>query len=50
MSYKMQLEENSTKALQDMAKVATKPWYKKAEFWIGIIANAIALAAFIRTF
>lgn len=41
MSYKMQLEENSTKALQDIAKVATKPWYKKAEFWIGIIVAAL---------
>lgn len=50
MSYKMQLEENSTKALQDMARVATKPWYKKAEFWIGIVANTIALVALVRTF
>ena len=24
-----------------------KPWYKKAEFWIGIIANVIALGALI---
>ena len=46
----MQLEEKNTKALEDMAKVATKPWHKKLELWIGIVANAIALIALIRTF
>ncbi len=28
-----------------MANEMTKPWYKKVEFWIGIIANIIALGA-----
>lgn len=50
MSILLESKENSARALQDIAKVATKPWYKKAEFWIGLFANAIALAALIRTF
>ena len=35
----------SAQALKTMANEMTKPWYKKVEFWIGIIANIIALGA-----
>ncbi|MDO8590927.1 MAG: hypothetical protein Q7R65_03025 [bacterium] len=35
----------SAQALKTMASEMTKPWYKKAEFWIGIFANVIALGA-----
>jgi len=34
-------------ATTKMANEVSKPWYKKAEFWIGIIANLIALSALI---
>lgn len=37
----------SAEALKAMAKEATKSWYKKPEFWIGITANVIALGALI---
>ncbi len=37
----------SAQALKTMASEMTKPWYKKAEFWIGIIANVIALGALV---
>ncbi len=50
MGFKLQQIEKQTTALQNMAEVATKPLYKKAEFWIGVIANIIALLALIRTF
>jgi len=33
----------SAQALKTMADEMTKPWYRKVEFWIGIIANIIAL-------
>lgn len=35
--------EATTKAADEM----TKSWYKKPEFWIGIVANLIALGALI---
>lgn len=37
----------SAQALKTMANEMTKPWYKKVEFWIGIIANIIALGALV---
>lgn len=37
----------SAQALKDMAEEAKKPWYKKVEIWIGIIANIIALCALV---
>lgn len=37
----------SAEALKTIANEVRKPWYKKAEFWIGIIANAIALGALV---
>jgi hypothetical protein len=37
----------SSQALKSIAGEVAKPWYLKPEFWIGIIANAIALAALI---
>lgn len=33
----------SAEALKTLAKETSKPWYKKAEVWIGVIANAIAI-------
>ena len=36
-----------TEALKTMAKEASKPWYLKAEAWIGIVANVIALGALV---
>lgn len=35
----------TAQALKTIANEATRPWYKKAEFWIGIVANMIALGA-----
>ncbi len=43
MGMKERYWEATTKAANEM----TKPWYKKPEFWIGIIANVIALGALI---
>ena len=37
----------SAEALKTLAKEATKPWHKKPEFWIVIVANLIALGALI---
>ena len=37
----------SAEALKNVAKEVTKFWYKKPEFWIGIIANIIALGALV---
>lgn len=37
----------TAQALKTMANEITKPWYKKPEFWIGIIANLFALGALI---
>lgn len=38
-------KNETAQALKTMANEITKPWYKKAEFWIGIFANIIALGA-----
>ena len=43
MKYKI----DTTEALKTIANESIKPWYKKAEFWIGIIANLIALGALV---
>lgn len=43
MGMKERYWEATTKAAGEMIK----PWYKKPEFWIGIIANMIALGALI---
>jgi hypothetical protein len=37
----------SAEALKTIAKETSKPWYKKVEIWIGIIANIIALFALV---
>lgn len=37
----------SAQALETLAREATKPWHNKPEFWIGIVANIIALGALI---
>jgi hypothetical protein len=37
----------SAQALKTIANEVSKPWYRKAEFWIGIIANIIALGALV---
>src|SRR3989344_5369028 len=43
----MGMKERYWEATTKAANEITKPWYKKAEFWIGIIANVIALGALI---
>ncbi|MBI4065797.1 hypothetical protein HY412_01205 [Candidatus Kaiserbacteria bacterium] len=35
----------TAQAIKTIANEATKQWYKKAEFWIGVVANIIALGA-----
>ena len=40
----------SAEALKKIANEYTKPWYKKGEYWIGIVANVIAIIALLRTF
>jgi len=37
----------SAEALKTLAKEATRPWFKKPEYWIGILANLIALGALV---
>lgn len=37
----------SAEALKAIAKETAKPWYKKAEVWIGVSANVIAFSALI---
>ena len=37
----------SAEALKTIAKEAAKPWHKKPEFWIGVVANVIALGALV---
>ena len=44
----MESKIKSARALETMAKGATKPWYKKGEYWIGIIANVIAIMALLK--
>ncbi len=39
---------DSAEALKTMANEVAKPWYKKAEFWIGIIANILAIIALLK--
>ena len=41
------MKERYWEATTKMANEVSKPWYKKPEFWIGIIANLIALCALI---
>lgn len=43
----MEWKIKSAESLQTLANQATKPWYRKPEFWIGIIANIIALGALV---
>ena len=43
----MGMKERYWEATTKAANEITKPWYKKAEFWIGIVANIIALSALI---
>ena len=43
----MGMKERYWEATTKMANEVSKPWHKKAEFWIGIIANIIALGALI---
>lgn len=43
----MGIREKYWEATTKMANEVSKPWYRKAEFWIGIIANLIALIALI---
>lgn len=43
MGAKERYWEATTKAANELAK----SWYKKPEFWIGIVANVIALSALI---
>jgi len=38
----------SAEALKTIARESTKPWYKKGEYWIGIIANIIAIIALLK--
>jgi hypothetical protein len=38
----------SAEALKTIAKEATRPWYKKGEYWVGIVANIIALIALFK--
>ena len=33
------------RSIKKLAMEATKPWHKKPEVWIGIVANVIALGA-----
>lgn len=32
---------DSAEALKTIANESVKPWYKKGEYWFGIIANSI---------
>ncbi len=41
----MGMKERYWEATTRAANEIIKPWYTKPEFWIGIIANMIALAA-----
>ena len=43
----MGMKERYWEATTKMANEVSKAWYKKAEFWIGIIANLIALSALV---
>lgn len=40
-------KERSQEAIIKIAGEYTKPWHKKGEYWIGIIANLIAVGALI---
>lgn len=37
----------SAEALKTMAKEASKPWYKKVEFWMAAVANILAVIALL---
>ena len=41
------MKERYWEATTKAANKITKPWYKKPEFWIGIVANMIAFGALI---
>lgn len=43
----MEWKIKGSEAQQTIAKEITKPWYRKFEVWIGIVANIIALCALI---
>ena len=43
----MGMKEKYWESTTKMADEIIKPWYKKVEFWIGIIANLIAFCALI---
>ena len=38
----------SAEALKKIAGEYTKSWYKKGEYWVGIIANIIAIIALFK--
>lgn len=38
----------SAEALKSIEKEYTKPWYKKGEYWVGIVANIIAIIALLK--
>jgi hypothetical protein len=35
-------------ALKTIASEVAKPWYKKGEYWVGIVANIIAMIALLK--
>ena len=41
----MGIRERYWEATTKAANEIIKPWFKKPEFWIGIVANVIALGA-----
>jgi len=43
----MGMKERYWEATTKMANEVTNPWYKKPEFWIGIMGNIIALGALV---
>ncbi|MEK6880252.1 MAG: hypothetical protein AABY22_11615 [Nanoarchaeota archaeon] len=43
----MSLKAKSQEAVIKIANEYTKPWYRKGEYWVGIIANLIAVGALV---
>ena len=43
----MGMKEKYWEATTKMANEVSKPWYRKHKFWIGIVANVIALCALV---
>lgn len=44
----MGLKERGQQAMVNIANEYTRPWYKKGEYWVGIIANVIAIIALLK--